>query len=169
MNFRFMPNAFLILKPIQTNFREVLNTFECFLMQVQTHLPKTKCVWHMKITVICTVYAIRLILLNSCIKKLNISCLYRFCWFSIRVTANEIRSPKSFSSDSSFALYAVCTLSMMHDGSRPYIDLQHDLYRIPVQISALCFVPHLKLLTPPLCNICNTMECVLFQKYLLCC
>ena len=31
------------------------NAFECFVTQVQTHLPKTKCVWPMKINVICTV------------------------------------------------------------------------------------------------------------------
>ena len=30
-------------------------TFECFVTQVQTGLPKTKCVWPMKINVICTV------------------------------------------------------------------------------------------------------------------
>ena len=35
-----------------SQFREVLNAFECFLTQVQTHLPK--CIWHMKINVICT-------------------------------------------------------------------------------------------------------------------
>ena len=35
--------------------RKVRNTFECFVTQVQTRLPKTKCVWPMKINVICTV------------------------------------------------------------------------------------------------------------------
>ena len=48
VQFPFMPNAFRILKPIQ-------NAFECFVTQVQTRLPKTKCVWPMKINVICTV------------------------------------------------------------------------------------------------------------------
>ena len=33
------------------------NAFECFVTQVQTRLPKTKCVWPMKINVICTVWA----------------------------------------------------------------------------------------------------------------
>ena len=32
--------------------------FECFVTQVQTHLPKTKRVWPMKINVICTVVRI---------------------------------------------------------------------------------------------------------------
>ena len=36
-------------------FRQVRNAFECFVTQVQTRLPKTKCVWPMKINVICTV------------------------------------------------------------------------------------------------------------------
>ena len=36
-------------------FRKVRNAFECFVTQVQTRLPKTKCVWPMKINVICTV------------------------------------------------------------------------------------------------------------------
>ena len=36
-------------------FRKVRNAFECFVAQVQTHLPKTKRVWPMKINVICTV------------------------------------------------------------------------------------------------------------------
>ena len=31
-------------------------SFECFVTQVQTRLPKTKCVWPMKINVICTVW-----------------------------------------------------------------------------------------------------------------
>ena len=38
-----------------SQFRKVRNAFECFVAQVQTHLPKTKCVWPMKINVICTV------------------------------------------------------------------------------------------------------------------
>ena len=38
-----------------SQFRKVLNAFECFITQVQTRLPKTKCVWPMKINVICTV------------------------------------------------------------------------------------------------------------------
>ena len=38
-----------------SQFRKVRNAFECFVTQVQTGLPKTKCVWPMKINVICTV------------------------------------------------------------------------------------------------------------------
>ena len=38
-----------------SQFRKVRNAFECFVTQVQTCLPKTKCVWPMKINVICTV------------------------------------------------------------------------------------------------------------------
>ena len=54
VNFRFMPNAFQILKPIQRSSKHVC---QCFLTQVQKHLPKMKCVWHiMKINVICTVH-----------------------------------------------------------------------------------------------------------------
>ena len=39
-----------------SQFRKVRNAFECFVTQVQTRLPKTKCVWPMKINVICTVF-----------------------------------------------------------------------------------------------------------------
>ena len=46
-----------------SQFRKVRNAFECFVTQVQTRLPKTKCVWPMKINVICTVcFLIRLCL-----------------------------------------------------------------------------------------------------------
>ena len=38
-----------------SQFRKVWNAFECFVTQVQMHLPKTKRVWPMKINVICTV------------------------------------------------------------------------------------------------------------------
>ena len=38
-----------------SHFRKVRNAFECFVTQVQTHLPKIKRVWPMKINVICTV------------------------------------------------------------------------------------------------------------------
>ena len=38
-----------------SQFRKIRNAFECFVTQVQTHLPKTKRVWPMKINVICTV------------------------------------------------------------------------------------------------------------------
>ena len=38
-----------------SQFRKVRNAFECFVTQVQTRLPKTKCVWPIKISVICTV------------------------------------------------------------------------------------------------------------------
>ena len=41
-----------------SQFRKVWNAFECFVTQVQTRLPKTKCVWPMKINVICTVYCL---------------------------------------------------------------------------------------------------------------
>ena len=41
-----------------SQFRKVRNAFECFITQVQTRLPKTKCVWPMKINVICTVCTI---------------------------------------------------------------------------------------------------------------
>ena len=40
-----------------SQFRKVRNAFECFVTQVQTHLPKTKRVRPMKINVICTVGA----------------------------------------------------------------------------------------------------------------
>ena len=43
-----------------SQFRKVRNAFECFVTQVQTHLPKTKRVWPMKINVICTVAMSRL-------------------------------------------------------------------------------------------------------------
>ena len=43
-----------------SQFRKVRNAFECFVAQVQTHLPKTKRVWPMKINVICTVLRILL-------------------------------------------------------------------------------------------------------------
>ena len=39
-----------------SQFIKVRNAFKCFVTQVQTRLPKTKCVWPMKINVICTVY-----------------------------------------------------------------------------------------------------------------
>ena len=39
-----------------SQFRKVRNAFQCFVTQVQTRLPKSKCVWPMKINVICTVY-----------------------------------------------------------------------------------------------------------------
>ena len=38
-----------------SQFRKVQNAFECFVTQVQTHLPKTKRAWPIKINVICTV------------------------------------------------------------------------------------------------------------------
>ena len=45
-------------------FRKVRNAFECFVTQVQTRLPKSKCVWPMKINVICTVIYIDVITRN---------------------------------------------------------------------------------------------------------
>ena len=47
-------------KRVSNSCRKVRNAFECFVTQVQTRLPKTKCVWPMKINVICTVYIVRL-------------------------------------------------------------------------------------------------------------
>ena len=41
-----------------SQFRKVRNAFQCFVTQVQTRLPKSKCVWPMKINVICTVHFI---------------------------------------------------------------------------------------------------------------
>ena len=41
-----------------SQFRKVRNAFECFVAQVQTHLPKTKRVWPMNINVICIVLII---------------------------------------------------------------------------------------------------------------
>ena len=41
-----------------SQFRKVRNAFECFVTQVQTRLPKTKCVLPMKINVMCTVRCI---------------------------------------------------------------------------------------------------------------
>ena len=38
-----------------SQFRKVRNAFQCFVTQVQTRLPKSKCVWPMKINVIGTV------------------------------------------------------------------------------------------------------------------
>ena len=48
-----------------SQFRKVRNAFECFVAQVQTHLPKTKRVWAMKINVICTVDILRDILISG--------------------------------------------------------------------------------------------------------
>ena len=39
-----------------SQFRKVRNAYECFVTQVQTQLPKTKRVWHMKINVYCMLY-----------------------------------------------------------------------------------------------------------------
>ena len=48
-----------------SQFRKVRNAFECFITQVQTRLPKTKCVWPMKINVICTVSRVYLYMIKS--------------------------------------------------------------------------------------------------------
>ena len=53
-----------------SQFRKVRNAFECFVAQVQTHLPKTKCVWPMKINVICTVYDYKMICVGHIIWQL---------------------------------------------------------------------------------------------------
>ena len=55
-----------------SQFRKVRNAFECFITQVQTRLPKTKCVWPMKISVICTVGKVQI---GSNIAQ-NTYCLY---------------------------------------------------------------------------------------------
>ena len=47
-----------------SQFRKVRNAFECFVAQVQTHLPKTKRVWPMKINVICNVSGVTDVLYN---------------------------------------------------------------------------------------------------------
>ena len=52
-----------------SQFRKVRNAFECFVTQVQTHLPKTKRVWPMKLNVICTVYT----------KNMSSLCFETFC------------------------------------------------------------------------------------------
>ena len=51
-----------------SQFRNIRNAFECFVTQVQTRLPKTKCVWPMKINVICTVCAIFTLYMHSSIE-----------------------------------------------------------------------------------------------------
>ena len=48
-----------------SQFRKVRNAFECFVTQVQTHLPKTKHVWPMKINVICTVWTVFIDFVND--------------------------------------------------------------------------------------------------------
>ena len=50
-----------------SQFRKVRNVFECFVTQVQTRLPKSKCVWPMKINVICTVCYIQYVGDNYCL------------------------------------------------------------------------------------------------------
>ena len=55
-----------------SQFRKVRNAFECFVTQVQTRLPKTKCVWPMKINVICTVLVTVLIQISVDIYYLHI-------------------------------------------------------------------------------------------------
>ena len=54
-----------------SQFRKVRNAFECFVTQVQTHLPKTKRVWPIKINVICTV---RPILVSRNLQITQLSC-----------------------------------------------------------------------------------------------
>ena len=48
-----------------SQFRKVRNAFQCFVTQVQTRLPKSKCVWPMKINVICT--EVSLLLITTCL------------------------------------------------------------------------------------------------------
>ena len=62
-----------------SQFRKVRNAFECFVTQVQTHLPKSKRVWPMKINVICTVHNIGPINVYQFLDQSVIpSILYRF-------------------------------------------------------------------------------------------
>ena len=58
-----------------SQFRKVRNAFECFVTQVQTHLPKTKSVWPMKINVICTVDGY---LENVLMRTIWLSCKRQF-------------------------------------------------------------------------------------------
>ena len=60
-----------------SQFRKVRNAFECFVTQVQTHLPKTKHVWPMKINVICTVLCLCLLFRNYSVVYLpySLDCL----------------------------------------------------------------------------------------------
>ena len=57
-----------------SQFRKVRNVFECFVTQVQTRWPNTKCVWPMKINVIYTVYLLKKIETS----KANISAMKNF-------------------------------------------------------------------------------------------
>ena len=61
-----------------SQFRKVRNAFECFVTQVQTRFPKTKCVWPVKINVICTVS-----LPNKLKLCLTESSIIQFCVISI--------------------------------------------------------------------------------------
>ena len=57
-----------------SQFRKVRNAFEGFVTQVQTHLPKTKRVWPMKINVICTVHVY--VLAYMCSDR----TMFSICW-----------------------------------------------------------------------------------------
>ena len=59
-----------------SQFRKVRNAFDCFVTQVQTCLPKTKCVWPMKINVICTVGTLMLKLNNAVIQLTGLCDCY---------------------------------------------------------------------------------------------
>ena len=54
-----------------SQFRKVRNAFECFVAQVQTHLPKTKRAWPMKINVICTVAVDKPFVPGLCLARLQ--------------------------------------------------------------------------------------------------
>ena len=75
-----------------SQFRKVRNVFECFVTQVQSHLPKTKRVWPMKINVICTVVGSLYFLHNvNVICHVLILLLDKFlcgnpCWVHISVS-----------------------------------------------------------------------------------
>ena len=58
-----------------SQFRKVRNAFECFVTQVQTHLPKTKRVWPMKINVICTVGRLPI--------EYNVNSRLLGCWYKL--------------------------------------------------------------------------------------
>ena len=84
-----------------SQFRKVRNAFECFVTQVQTRLPKTKCVWPMKINVICTVSALARFRCSN--HHLAIETQHgktvrehRFCKFCVNLNIREIRDEFHF-------------------------------------------------------------------------
>ena len=71
-----------------SQFRKVRNAFECFVTQVQTHLPKTKLVWPMKINVICTVYTPK-VLLPPFIHYHHDPILFSLCFMTNTLTSDS--------------------------------------------------------------------------------